>query len=332
VPRGRYVSGKGTTTAGLTASVIKDEQFMGGWVLEAGAMVLANKGILSVDEFEKMTQDDQVAMHEALESGTVSIAKASIVATLPAKTSVLAGGNPKFSRFDPYQSISKQITIPDTLLSRFDLKFVLKDVPNADQDRRVVDHILKTRDGNYEPSIPKINPDFIKKYVAYAKLNCKPFLTKEAGRTLRNFYLKTRKRAEAGGAPIPITLRQFEALMRLSEASAKIQLSPEVRMEDARRAIRLMKYSLEQVGMTETGEIDVDKSEGLISSSERGKIRTVLEIITELSKKKKQIPRGEIEEEAKKQGVEKEDLEEILDKLTTDGMLFQPSPGYLERV
>ncbi len=332
VPRGKYVSGKGTTTAGLTASVIKDEQFMGGWVLEAGAMVLANKGILSIDEFEKMTQDDQVAMHEALESGTVSIAKASIVATLPAKTSVLAGGNPKFSRFDPYQSIGKQITIPDTLLSRFDLKFVLKDVPNAEQDRKVVDHILKTREGGYEPSIPKIDPNFIKKYVAYAKLNCRPFLTKEAGRALKNFYLRTRKRADSEGAPIPITLRQFEALMRLSEASAKIQLSPEVRLEDAKRAMRLMQYSLSQLGMTETGEIDVDKSEGLVSSSERGKIRTVLEIISELSKTKKQIPRGAIEEEARKQGIEKDDLEEILEKLTRDGMLFQPSPGYLERV
>ncbi len=332
VPRSKYVSGKGTTTAGLTASVIKDEQFMGGWVLEAGAMVLANKGLLSVDEFEKMDPNDQVAMHEALESGTVSIAKASIVATLPAKTSVLAGGNPKFSRFDDYQSISKQITIADTLLSRFDLKFILRDVPNAEQDRKVVDHILKTREGNYEPAIPKIEPDFIKKYVSYAKLNCKPILTKESGRVLRNFYLRTRKKAEAEGAPIPITLRQFEALMRLSEASAKIQLSPEVRMEDAKRAIRLMQYSLRQLGMTESGEIDIDKSEGLISSSERGKIRIVMEIIAELSKTKKQIARGEIEEEARKQGIEKDNVDEILDKLKTDGTLFEPSPGYLERV
>jgi len=141
VPRGKYVSGKGTTGAGLTATVTKDEQFMGGWVLEAGALVLANRGMLAVDEFEKMSQEDQVAMHEGLEQGTVSIAKASIVATLPAKTAVLAGGNPKFSRFDPFVPISKQITITDTLLSRFDLKFALRDVPEAGFDKKVVDHV-----------------------------------------------------------------------------------------------------------------------------------------------------------------------------------------------
>ncbi|MCK5548740.1 MAG: minichromosome maintenance protein MCM, partial [Thermoplasmata archaeon] len=167
VPRGRYVSGKGVTGAGLTATVTKDEQFMGGWVLEAGALVLANKGLLSIDEFEKMSQEDQVAMHEALEQGSISIAKASIVATLPAKTSVLAGGNPKFSRFDPYVPISKQITIPDTLLSRFDLKFALRDVPNQEQDKNIVDHVLAVRqDENFEGAIPKLDSKFIRKYIA----------------------------------------------------------------------------------------------------------------------------------------------------------------------
>ena len=274
VPRGKYVSGKGATGAGLTATVTKDEQFMGGWVLEAGALVLANKGLLSIDEFEKMSQEDQVAMHEGLEQGTVSIAKASIIATLPAKTSVLAGGNPKFSRFDPYMAISKQITIPDTLLSRFDLKFALRDVPDSENDKLLVDHILKSRHDDYEATIPKLSSKFVRKYIAYAKEHCKPELTEESEKILKTFYIKTRKKAEGTTQAIPITLRQFEALMRLAEASAKMQLSPVVRKEDAQRAIKLMRFSLRQLGFDpETGQIDVDRAEGVTTSSERSKIR-----------------------------------------------------------
>jgi replicative DNA helicase Mcm len=333
VPRGKYVSGKGATGAGLTATVTKDEQFMGGWVLEAGALVLANKGLLSIDEFEKMSVEDQVAMHEGLEQGTVSIAKASIIATLPAKTSVLAGGNPKFSRFDPYMAIAKQITIPDTLLSRFDLKFALRDVPDSETDKLVVDHILKSRHDDYEATIPKLSPKFIRKYIAYAKDRCKPELTEESEKILKNFYIKTRKKAESATQAIPITLRQFEALMRIAEASAKMQLSPMVRKEDAQRAIKLMRFSLRQLGFDpETGQIDVDRAEGATSSSERGKIRIVMDIINDISGVKKEIHLEEIRSAARKEGLSDSDIDEIMEKLKREGMLFEPSPGYVQKV
>ena len=221
---------------------------MGGWVLEAGALVLANKGLIAIDEFEKMSKEDQIAMHEALEQGSISIAKASIVATLPAKTSVLAGGNPSLSRFDPYKPIAKQINIPETLLSRFDLKFVLRDVPNVEKDKKIVDHILRIRSSGNE-SNEILEPEFIRKYIAYAKEHCNPELSEEAKKILKKFYLNTRKVVEGLGSDVvPITLRQFEALIRLAEASARVQLSSVVRKEDAKRAIRLMKYSLEQLG------------------------------------------------------------------------------------
>jgi replicative DNA helicase Mcm len=332
VPRGKYVSGKGTTGAGLTATVTKDEQFMGGWVLEAGAMVLANRGMLAVDEFEKMSPEDQVAMHEGLEQGTVSIAKASIVATLPAKTSVLAGGNPKFSRFDPYVPIAKQITVADTLLSRFDLKFALKDVPDAEVDKKVVDHVLRTREEeDYEGARPKLEPDLIRKYIAYARGHCEPRLTRDAGRILRTFYIRTRKKAEGATSSVPITLRQFEALMRLSEASARVQLQPEVRKEDAQRAIKLMKASLKQLGFDpETGEIDVDRSEGGTPASERSKIRIVLDIIDNLTKVKKEISLDELRSSARAEGVD--EIDEIIERLKTQGLLFEPSPGFVQKV
>ncbi len=331
VPRGKYVSGKGATGAGLTATVSKDEQFMGGWVLEAGAMVLAHKGLLAVDEFEKMAVEDQVAMHEALEQGSVSIAKASIVATLPAQTSVLAGGNPKFSRFDPYLPIAKQITIPDTLLSRFDLKFMLKDIPQVETDTKITEHVLRSREEDYENIKPKLDSGFIRKYIAYAREHCQPRLTKEVGKMLKNFYVEQRKRAEGGQAPIPITLRQFEALIRLSEASAKMQLSDTVRKEDAERAIRLMRFSLKQLGMDpDTGMIDIDRTEGSTPASERSHIRVILDIINDLSVKKKEVPMISIIERALKEGVK--DCDEIIEKLKREGMLFEPSPGHVQKI
>ena len=332
VPRGKYVSGKGVTGAGLTASVVKDELFMGGWVLEAGAMVLANKGILAIDEFEKVDPDDQVALHEALEQGSVSIAKASIVATLPAQTSVLAGGNPKFGRFDQFKSIADQITVPDTLLSRFDLKFALKDIPDEKADKALVEHVLKTReDENF--TLPEIDPNLIKKYIAYSKNTCEPQTTKESGDLMKEFYLKMRKMSEGGNMPVAITLRQFEALIRLSQASAKIQLSPIVRREDALRAIRLMEYSMKQLGFdAERGTFDVDKLEGGTSFSERSKINTLIDIIAELSRTKKSIPVKEIEEAAANQKIEKRDVDHLIEKMKREGTLFEPSVGHVQKV
>jgi replicative DNA helicase Mcm len=312
--------------------VTKDEQFMGGWVLEAGAMVLTNKGLLAIDEFEKMNPDDQVAMHEALEQGTISIAKASIVATLPAKTSILAGGNPKFSRFDPMRSIHEQINIPPTLLSRFDLKFTLMDVPNAKRDKMIVEHVLKSRH-EAEKTTPVIPPAMIRKYVAYAKDKYKPMLSPEVSKLLKNFYVKTRGRAEGGRAPVPITLRQFEALMRISEASAKIQLSDVIRKSDADRAIKLMKASLKDLGSdVETGEIDVDKSEGGTPFSERSKITKILNIIDDLSGDKRDIvPIARLRDAAAKEGMESTEVDDLIEKLKREGILFEPNPGYVQR-
>lgn len=331
VPRARYVSGKGASGAGLTATVTKDEQFMGGWVLEAGALVLTNKGLLAIDEFEKMSIEDQVAMHEGLEQGSVSIAKASIVATLPANTSVLAGGNPKFSRFDPYLPIVKQITIPDTLLTRFDLKFVLRDIPNMEEDKKIVDHVLQSREGDHSKSEPAIPTDLVKKYIAYARENHQPKLSDEAGKLLRKFYINTRKKAEGGG-PVPITLRQFEGLIRLAEASAKVQLRDKINKEDAKRAIRLMRASLTQLGLEpESGMIDIDRAEGaMTTSSERSKIRIVMDLINELSEKTKEIPMSELQKAAKQEEIE--NLDEIIEKLKREGMLFEPNPGYVQKV
>jgi replicative DNA helicase Mcm len=140
-PKGRYVSGGGVSSAGITAAVVKDE-ILGGWSLEAGALVLANNGICSIDEMDKMSEEDSGAMHEALEQQTVSVAKASIQATLIARTTVLAAANPKFGRFDQYGNIAEQINMPPTLINRFDLIFTIKDLPQLERDEKTAKHIL----------------------------------------------------------------------------------------------------------------------------------------------------------------------------------------------
>jgi replicative DNA helicase Mcm len=329
-PRSRYVSGKGSTTAGLTATVIKDELLTGGWVLEAGALVLCNKGLLCVDEFEKMTIEDQTAFHEAMEQGQISISKATITATLPARTAILAGGNPKLSRFDDYIPIAKQINIPDTLLSRFDLKFVLKDKPNAENDRKLLKHVLSARRKGEETK-PKLTPNFIRKYVSFAKEHCSPEMTEEAEDLLMEFYMKMRKKYEEKGKVIAITLRQFEASIRLAEASAKIQLSQTVRVKDAERAIRIMNESLIQLGYDpETKEIDVDRVDGNVSASERKKIMILMDIINEMALESKEIKTEDLKKKANLYGLKR--FDEALDNLKLQGLVYMINPVTLKKV
>ncbi len=336
VPRGRYVSGKGVTSAGLTASVIKDEQFLGGWVLEAGALVLANNGIIGIDEFDKMERTDQIAMHEAMSLQQVSIAKASILATLPARTSVLAGANPKLGRFDPLLPIRQQVDIPDTLLSRFDVKFALRDIPSVDVDTKLVDHIIRARHSKEEVK-PLIPTSLLRKYIGYAKANCRPELTEEAAKKLKEFYVDLRAKAsgkESGEeAPIPITLRQYEGLIRLAEASAKVQLRSKATAEDAQRAIDILKYSLRQFGFDpETGLIDIDRAEGAITSSQRSHIRVVLDVIEKMSKEMnaRTIPLEDVVARAKNEGVKNAD--DIIRSMLSEGTLFAPKIGFIQRI
>jgi len=333
IPRGRYVSGKGVTAAGLTATVVKDEEFLGGWVLEAGALVMTNKSLCAIDEFEKVEKNDQVALHEAMEQQTISIAKASIVATLPAQTSILAGGNPKYGRFDPYMPIKEQIDIPETLLSRFDLKFALRDVPNVDLDTKVADHILKVRHYGEIEDEPKVASELLKKYVAYTRKNVHPKLSREAGEALKDFFVGLREKVTED-SPIPITLRQYEALIRLAEASAKVQLREIVTKEDAVRAINLMKASLRMFGFDiESGTFDIDRLEGRTSASERGKIKILLNTIEELfNTVGKNIPKEEIIKLAKSKGLKEFDIEKMLNELKNTGDLFEPKPGILQKM
>jgi len=334
-PKGRYVSGKGVSAAGLTASVVKDE-FLRGWSLEAGAMVLASNGICCIDEMDKMTVEDRSAMHEALENQTVSISKANIQATLIARTTVLAAANPKFGRFDPYDIIAKQINLPPALINRFDLIFPIKDLPDLDKDQKLASHILNL---HQTPDIeePEISTNLLRKYIAYAKQKIMPKLSDEALTEIKNFYVEMRNKetSEEGAArAIPISPRQLEALVRLSEACAKIRLSNQVTKKDAKQAIELLQYCLSQVGLDpETGKIDIDRIATGVSASARNKILIIKDIIEDLENRiGKTIPIDDLVKEATSKGINEVDIEDALEKLKRSGDLFEPKRGFISRI
>ena len=330
-PRVRYVTGKGASGAGLTAAAVKDE-FMGGWSLEAGALVLANRGFCLIDELDKMGKEDRSAMHEALEQQTVSISKANIQATLMAQTSVLAAANPIMGRFDPYKSIAEQIDLPTTLINRFDLIFPVKDLPSEESDTKLAEFVLNLHKSQNAIESP-IETDLLRKYIAYARKNIKPVLSDEAIQEIKNYYVKIRNSGTGEGANkrIPITARQLEGLIRMSEAIAKIRLSKKVKKEEAKKAIDLLHYTLSNIGMDpETGLIDMDRITTGIGSSERNRIRTIRNLIEELdSKLGKKIPIMEVIEGAEKKGIPKIKIEESIQKLKQMGDIFEPTQGFI---
>ncbi|MGZ7209551.1 MAG: minichromosome maintenance protein MCM, partial [Methanobacterium sp.] len=286
-----------------------------------------------VDELDKMRAEDRSAIHEALEQQTISIAKAGIMATLNSRCAVLAAANPKFGRFDRYKSIAEQINLPSTILSRFDLIFVIEDKPNAERDKKLAAHILNIHQNT---SIPfEIDPELLRKYIAYARKQVHPKITNEAIEILQEFYVGMRGSAEDDDSPVPITARQLEALVRLSEANCKIRLGKEVTAEDAKRAIKLQQECMKQVGLDpETGKVDIDKVEGRTPKSERDKARVLLDVIKELSDEYGgRVPVSILTDEmSDRYNVSEEKVEQIITKLKQQGLVFEPTAGYLKTV
>ncbi len=329
-PRGRYIVGKATTGAGITATVVRDE-FLRGWSLEAGAMVLANKGIICIDEIEKMDPQDRSAMHEALEQQTVTISKANIQASLMAQTSVLAAGNPKFGRFEPQQSITEQIDLPPTLINRFDLIFVLRDLPNKEHDDAIATHVLNLHQRKGIKA--DIESELFKKYIAFAKQKIQPILTKEAVDEIKEFYVKMRRASTEGeGRSISISARQLQGLVRLAEAHAKSRLSPTVDKIDTDVAIRLTKYYLMQVGYDpETKTFDIDRFTTRVSSSKRSKIMLVKDTIKQMEERfGKQISVEELRKQLS--DMSEVEFEDAIEKLKKSGDIFQPKQGFVQIV
>lgn len=344
-PKSIYVAGKTTTGSGLTATAVKDEFGEGGWTLKAGALVLASGGFAMIDEFDKIDDEDRSAMHECMEQESLSIAKAGIVTSFKTETSVLAAANPKYGRFDNYKTIPEQIEVPPTLLSRFDLFFVMKDTLDEKRDADTVASILRThksgellqREGIANLSAkdqstldkikdrPKITPEFIKKYISYARLKVFPVLADSASKDLQKFFINLRQKSQAGR--VTVTYRQLEGLIRLSEASARIRLAETITDADVERAINIYKKSMEQVGLDpESGAFDIDIITTGQSHSTTSKMMRIADIIGNIVKDQKGAPAKleKIVEESEKEGIDKTKVKELIDKLQKTGDIYEP--------
>ena len=329
-PRGLYTSGRGTTAAGLTAAVVREKT--GGMILEAGALVLADKGIACIDEIDKMRPEDRVAIHEALEQHTVSVAKGGIVATLNARAAVLAAANPSLGRYDPYRNITDNINLPVTLLSRFDLLFIMKDVPEPDSDSRMSEHILTLHRMKAPPEEPPLLPDILRKYIAYAK-RIEPALTEETANELRQYYLKMRSMSGSSESPVAITPRQLEALVRLAEARARSFLRNKVEVEDTRAIVRLMTLSLQDVGIdTTTGKMDIDVIMTGKPKSLRDKMQVVLTTFADLEKQLGIVEDSTLYQAlSRKVDITDDEARRLVEQLVREGILYSPKPGHLKR-
>ena len=245
-PKGFYVNGAESSKAGILAVAIKDE-LTGRWTIEAGAMPLADQGLLCIDEMDKMIDKHILALNEPMEQQTVTITKAGLNVTMNARTPILAAANPKYQRFISDKNISEQILVPFTTLSRFDLVYALQDVPDVDKDLELAKNLLKD---NYVHDMDVIDSGLIRKYVAYAKREIHPKLTPEAIEVLSNFYANIRKSSIEDIDSHPTTPRNLQALQRMAIAYARIHLREFVTHEDANEVIRIYADAFKTLGLS----------------------------------------------------------------------------------
>jgi len=263
-PKSVKASGKGATAAGLTATATQPD-FGDGWMLDAGALVMASGGLACIDEFDKMDDSARKSMHEAMEEQEIPINKAGINTTLTSKTAVLAAANPKDGRFNRYEPLGEQINLGDALISRFDLVFAIEDTPSESNDREIAKHQYNVANG--EGVEPAIDSELLREYIAYARQNIDPqFSNQEAVDMLVDKYVDIRQTNKTGendeDAPIPVTARMNESLRRLAEAAARSELSAVVKPKHAETAIELYQMTIGDVGLTDDGTLDAAKAGG----------------------------------------------------------------------
>ncbi len=341
-PRGLYTSGKGSTAVGLTAAVLKDSE-TSQMNLEAGAVVLANGGVAAIDEFDKMDTADRSALHEAMEQQTVSIAKAGIVATLKSQTAIIAAANPHSGRYNEYKSFAENVRMPPSLLSRFDLIFKVVDKPDPAKDAQMAEFILSNATASIEGDSPDheanieleapIDEDTLKKYIKYARRTCHPTLSGEAKDAIKSFYLDLRGQYDSEDAVVSILARNLDALVRLSEAHAKMALREEATKDDVQAIIRLFKRYLKDTGYDkETGKFDIDMIIAGQSRTKLNKLEKLLDLLKQLFEENewKALEKNGVIQRLEIEGFDKSFVNKSIEALIEEGTLYQPSRDKLK--
>ncbi|XP_062117205.1 probable DNA helicase MCM8 [Humulus lupulus] len=360
-PRGIYVCGNATTKAGLTVAVVKDP-ITSDYAFEAGAMVLADSGLCCIDEFDKMTSEHQ-ALLEAMEQQCVSIAKAGLVASLSARTSVLAAANPVGGHYNRAKTVNENLKISAALLSRFDLVFILLDKPDELLDKRLSEHIMSLHTGYAEhaPAAKKLRREatqndrgikmkvdggslvsrlrldpkkdgafaplpvqLLCKYIAYARNFVFPRMSKPAAEILQKFYLQLRDHATSADST-PITARQLESLVRLAEARARLDLREEITAQDAMDVVEIMRESLYDKYVDENGFVDFGRSGGMSQQKEAKRFLSALNKQSELQQKDF-FSISEIYSLADRIELRVPDMDAFIDNLNSVGYLLKKGP------
>ena len=331
-PRGLYTSGRGSTAAGLTAAVVRDTS--GIFMLEAGAVVLGDQGLVCIDEFDKMRPEDRSALHEVMEQQSASIAKGGIVATLNARTSILAAANPMFGKYDPFKNLTENVNLPIPLLTRFDLIFVVRDIPQEERDRQIAQHIISQHGESGTDTTSLIDIDILTKYLSYAK-RLDPVLTKGAESKIMEFYLKMRGiEGEEKEKMITITPRQLEGLIRLATARARLLLKNQVEEDDADRAIYLFNEMLKNAGIdVNTGKIDIGVLQGR-PRSEVSKLATFMEILKSLEGEPQSpvLEQTFVDELVKSEKFNEEEARNYIRRMVRDATIYESKPGHYNTV
>eukprot|EP00049_Salpingoeca_infusionum_P023208 m.10918 g.10918 ORF g.10918 m.10918 type:complete len:726 (+) comp5632_c0_seq2:200-2377(+) len=357
-PRGVYVCGNTTTTAGLTVSLHKDSG--GDYALEAGALVLADQGVCCIDEFDKMGMQHQ-ALLEAMEQQCISIAKAGIVCSLPARTSIIAAANPVGGHYNKGKTVSENIKMGSALLSRFDLVFILLDEANEERDRLLSEHVMalhsttvRTRghaldefsrlpmsgsSGDKDCLMDRLRlqpgesvdaiPSFLmRKYVAYARKYVHPRLTQEARVLLKEFYLQLRQQHQSAEST-PITTRQLESLIRLAEARARAELREEVSARDAADVIEIMRNSLFDTYCDEFGRPDIQRSQFGSGMSKKAQTKVFVAELSRISDAtyNTMFSIDQLKTVAQDMGLQVENFHEFISSLNFQGYLLKKGPS-----
>jgi len=340
--RAILTQGSGVTKAGLTGGIVNDEVSKLR-VLEAGALPLAHEGEVCADEIDKMRKEDRESIHGAMEQQEIHINKAGFSnITLKCETSLLAAANPKRMRYDDSLSVAENLNLDTALLSRFDLIFIIRDIPDETNDDKIATRVIKNNqsieDGD---TSPKIEIEYLKKLLHYAKKECKPRLSNEAGEILKQHYLKLRKIYDLESKSIPAIIRNLEGFIRLAEAHAKIFLRDTVIEEDAERVIEVSDYVMNMISMDKTTKsFDVDSFLGKPRRVMK-QINSILEMIQNLHEEArkdnpdaKEIDTSQIHERAgfKPYQLKPNEVDKCLEQLRTEGKIAKVGKGKIRLV
>lgn len=339
-PRGMYTSGKGSSAVGLTAYVTRDQETKQ-LVLESGALVLSDGGICCIDEFDKMNDSTRSVLHEVMEQQTVSVAKAGIITTLNARTSILASANPIGSKYNPDLSVIQNIDLPPTLLSRFDLVYLMLDKVDERSDRQLAQHLARIyldNDAHNAASFEVLPIEFLTTYITYAKQHIHPVITEAARAELVSSYVAMRKLGQdvrAAEKRITATTRQLESMIRLSEAHAKMRLSHQVTVADVKEAVRLIRSAIKDYATDpRTGRIDMGMVQTGTSLAQRV-LRTslkeeLIKVIDEMTSNGNTVRYSDVLRritEESSENISRAEVAEILRNLVTDGMITVTGEG-----